>query len=194
MSRRQPSSIDPSARFQSLNLSDDEHTYDTPGQPRTRSHRSKQSQSQSHQAPLPETPRTQTSAEEQEARDAALRAELEGLRRMNQVIEGVNASLDRASTNMAVSLLSSSRARDLTVDLPPASPSVSAKTPLIIHSIDYQQHNPLRLFPPSNLHAHPLADRTHLSPSAASILARRLRRCRRCRRRSRSARTTCSTA
>jgi len=39
---------------------------------------------------------------EREARDAALHAELESLRRMNQVIEGVITSLDGARGNMAV--------------------------------------------------------------------------------------------
>ena len=44
---------------------------------------------------------------DREARDAALHAELESLRRMNQVIEGVIMSLDGARGNMAVSYTSS---------------------------------------------------------------------------------------
>lgn len=56
----------------------------------------------------PEQPKTPThnsrySAEEaQEARDAALRRELEGVRNINQVIEGVIGTLERAKGNMGV--------------------------------------------------------------------------------------------
>lgn len=50
------------------------------------------------------TPRTNgASNDEESARDAALNAELESLRRINEVVEGVIASLDRAKANMDVS-------------------------------------------------------------------------------------------
>ena len=40
----------------------------------------------------------------EEAREAALRRELEGVRNINSVIEGVLASLERAKGNMGVSI------------------------------------------------------------------------------------------
>lgn len=42
--------------------------------------------------------------EAQEARDAALRRELEGVRNINEVIEGVIGTLERAKGNMGVCL------------------------------------------------------------------------------------------
>lgn len=41
--------------------------------------------------------------DQSEARDAALRAELEGVKRINEVVEGVLSSLEKAKSNMGVS-------------------------------------------------------------------------------------------
>jgi len=106
-------------------LSDDEYAQpNAPSHPRALPHRTKPTP---HQDSTPETPAnpTHTSSSrrvqdynnvshgasmndsDREARHGALHAELESLRRMNQVIEGVISSLDGARGNMAVSYTSS---------------------------------------------------------------------------------------
>jgi len=106
-------------------LSDDEYAEpNAPSHPRALPHRTKPTP---HQDSTPETPAnpTHTSSSrrvqdynnvshgasmndsDREARHGALHAELESLRRMNQVIEGVISSLDGARGNMAVSYTSS---------------------------------------------------------------------------------------
>lgn len=59
-------------------------------------------------AQTPEQPQTPANRNAQfdagEAREAALRKELEGVRNINQVIEGVIATLDKAKGNMSVGL------------------------------------------------------------------------------------------
>jgi len=103
-----------------FDLSDDEYAEPhATSHPRTLPHRTKPAQPQQS---TPETPANPTNTNpsrrqqdnnnashgasmndsEREARDAALYAELESLRRMNQVIEGVITSLDGARGNMAV--------------------------------------------------------------------------------------------
>jgi len=53
----------------------------------------------------PRTPANQNARyDAEEAKEAALRRELEGVRNINQVIEGVIATLDRAKGNMNVGL------------------------------------------------------------------------------------------
>ncbi|RAK76315.1 uncharacterized protein BO72DRAFT_146848 [Aspergillus fijiensis CBS 313.89] len=47
----------------------------------------------------------ETMFDRQEAREAALRSELESVRKINQVIEGLLGSLDRAKGNMDVSVV-----------------------------------------------------------------------------------------
>jgi hypothetical protein len=59
------------------------------------------SAAQPHDAAAPQTPANPpTRFDAEEAREAALRRELEGVRNINQVIEGVIATLDRAKGNM----------------------------------------------------------------------------------------------
>lgn len=56
-------------------------------------------------AERPETPANQNARfDAEEARETALRRELEGVRNINQVIEGVIATLDKAKGNMNVGL------------------------------------------------------------------------------------------
>jgi hypothetical protein len=53
----------------------------------------------------PKTPANQnTRFDAEAAREAALRRELEGVRNINQVIEGVIATLERSKENMSVRL------------------------------------------------------------------------------------------
>ncbi len=52
----------------------------------------------------PKTPANQSARfDDEDAREAALRRELEGVRNINEVIEGVLATLERAGGNMNVS-------------------------------------------------------------------------------------------
>lgn len=62
------------------------------------------------EAEAPKTPKTPSAANKasppfdaEEVREAALRRELEGVRNINQVIEGVIGTLERAKGNMGVS-------------------------------------------------------------------------------------------
>jgi len=53
----------------------------------------------------PKTPTNQSARfGDEDARDAALRRELEGVRNINEVIEGVIGTLERAKGNMNVSI------------------------------------------------------------------------------------------
>lgn len=93
----------------SLSLSDRDHSRRqnaspnrkrNPSQPETTTQQPPKTPANRGTAPTPRTNGART--EEDEARDAALTAELEGLRRINEVVEGVVRSLERAKENMDV--------------------------------------------------------------------------------------------
>lgn len=56
-------------------------------------------------ARTPTLPQRSNSPVDQDARDAALRAELAGVQNINKVIEGVIESLEKAKANMEVCIL-----------------------------------------------------------------------------------------
>ena len=73
---------------------DDDFLFDSPSQPK-----SKISETKDGSKPRPAESRFSAD----EAREAALKQELENVRKINQVIEGVVDSLEKAKTNMDVS-------------------------------------------------------------------------------------------
>lgn len=89
------------------NYNDDETDFDSPTKqtiksssntqtgPKTPAKRSQKIKTQAQDA-------TKISESDNDSRDNVLRAELESVRRMNQVIEGVTASLEKARSNMSV--------------------------------------------------------------------------------------------
>jgi hypothetical protein len=92
----------------------------------------------------------------EEAREAALKKELEGVRSINEVIEGVVSSLECAKGNMEVCsfLLEHSRSS-------------------INKSIDRLKNRHISLNPPKYLDPYPLSNRTQPTPNLESQLARR---------------------
>lgn len=97
-----------SSHMENLDLSDQdtEDLFASPSQPRTKSHKSKRSVSEAPQTPStscqPNATPGQSKYDAEEVRDLALRKELEGIRNINQVIEGVVDSLGKAEDNMDV--------------------------------------------------------------------------------------------
>lgn len=109
-------------------------------------------------APKPQRAESRYTTEE--ARDAALRHELDQVRGVNKVIEDVIESLEKAKNNMNVSPRPNSllHHHDTNPTLPP---------------IDRQPHRHLRLDPPPNLDPHPLHDRAQPTPHPRPQLAGR---------------------
>ena len=100
---------------------------------------------------------------EQPEREAQLRAELEGLKRVNEVIEGVISSLDRAKAGMDVCSF-------LQADWH------NADTVMVVR----QRNNSKRTRPPRHLHPHPESHRTQPAPNPQPGMGRRQCRRRRC--------------
>lgn len=112
--RHQPVQMDQSRwakNMENLSLSndhqDDELDFDSPPKQNTKPNANTQqapktpaNRSQKTKAKTQDT--TKISDSDNDSRDDALRAELESVRRMNQVIEGVTASLEKARSNMDV--------------------------------------------------------------------------------------------
>lgn len=90
----------------------------------------------------------------EEAREAALRRELESVRNVNKVIEGVVESLQKAKDNMGV-----------------CTAAAMKDTPSMLTVVDRLQDRSERFHPAPDLDAHPLPDRaqpaTHPQPSMA---------------------------
>lgn len=91
-----------------LDLSDQdtEDVFASPSEKKTKSHKTKRSIAEAPQTPAPSAQASATPGKSkydaEEAREAALRKELEGLRNINEVIEGVVDSLEKAKGNMDV--------------------------------------------------------------------------------------------
>ena len=95
--------------MENLDLSDQdtEDIFASPSTTTTKSHKSKRSISEAPQTPASSSQSNATPAQSkfdaEEAREAALRKELDGVRQINKVIEGVVDSLEKAKDNMDVS-------------------------------------------------------------------------------------------
>jgi len=162
-----------SSRMENLDLSDHdtEDLFASPSRVKTKTHKSKRSVSEAPQTPVASdqanaTP-GQSKFDAEEAREAALRKELEGVRNINEVIEGVVDSLEKAKGNMDVCM------------------------PYLIHFISIITHLYLISIEPnsigllvciahclqcfrtsSNLDSHPLPNGTQSTPHPQSFLAR----------------------
>lgn len=88
----------------------------------------------------------------EEAREAALRQELESVRNVNKVIEGVVESLQKAKDNMGVR-------------------ATGSHAPTVLITADRFEDSPECFHSPPNMDPHPLADRTqsatHPEPAMA---------------------------
>jgi hypothetical protein len=89
-----------------FNLDDDDDIdalFDTPGKPKPTS---KAPADASEDVPIAAAPRARSQSRQSmaEARETALQRELENVRGVNKVIEGVVESLEKAKENMGVSL------------------------------------------------------------------------------------------
>lgn len=113
----------------------------------------------------PKTPKTPTPTSHQEkepfdadeVRETQLRRELEGVRNINEVIEGVIGTLERAKGNMGVSHSSPRRIRTAARGIPRKHHTVAdTDRPGAERLPDRRQ----RIHPPQHLDPHPLADRT----------------------------------
>lgn len=97
-----------SSHMANLDLSDQdtEDLFASPSQKEQKHHQSNRSASEAPQTPASSSRPNNASGESrydaEEAREAALRKELDGVRNMNQVIEGVVESLEKAKGNMEV--------------------------------------------------------------------------------------------
>lgn len=87
-----------------LQLSDEdtEDLWNSPSQRRAKTVNYKPSKPSNPSPDRPENQNSETLFDQEEAREAALRNELHNVRNINQVIEGVLESLDRARGNMEV--------------------------------------------------------------------------------------------
>lgn len=92
----------------------------------------------------------------EEVREAALRRELEGVRNINEVIEGVIGTLERAKGNMGVRLICT----PLLIQLP--CPPLTDNPKNVERLPDRHQ----RIHPSEYLDAHPLPDRTQPAPDS----------------------------
>ena len=96
------------SRTENLDLSDQDTAdlFASPSRTGTKSHKLKRSVSEAPQTPAPSsqanTTPGQSKFDTEEAREAALRKELDGIRNINEVIEGVVDSLEKAKGNMDV--------------------------------------------------------------------------------------------
>lgn len=113
--------------------------------------------------PLAPPPNSARYHDTEENRDANLRRELEGVRNINELIEGVIGTLERAKGNMQV--------RHSPSPFPPHTNDASTNS----HPLDRLQHREHSLHPPQHLDAHPLADRAQPAANPEPILARRHR-------------------
>src|SRR5438105_1353137 len=86
-----------------LNLSDDntDALFDTPGKPKTLGKDSNDASADAT-ASIPSRPRSLSRQSDGETREAALQRELESVRGVNKVVEGVIESLEKARDNMGV--------------------------------------------------------------------------------------------
>lgn len=97
-----------SSRMENLDLSDldTEDLFASPSRSKPKSQNSKRSVSQLSEIPAQSSHANaapgQSKFDAEEAREAALRKELEGVRNINEVIEGVVDSLEKAKGNMDV--------------------------------------------------------------------------------------------
>lgn len=101
-----------SSRMENLDLSDQdtEDLFASPSRKKTKTHKAKRSVSEVPQTPSSSNQNNATPGQSrfdaEEAREAALRKELEGIRNINEVIEGVVGSLEKAKGNMDVCMSS----------------------------------------------------------------------------------------
>lgn len=93
----------------------------------------------------------------EETRETQLRQELDNIRKINTVIEGVVESLEKANTNMEVRF-----------------PILAHEQWLII--TDGQSNSYISINPPANMDADPLPNRTQPTPHTQPLMARRNRR------------------
>lgn len=91
-------------QMERLQLSDDdtEDLWNSPSKKTSRTHEQKTAEESSSKPEPSHAQRGDSLYEREEAREAALREELQTVRHINQVIEGVLESLDRAKDNMEV--------------------------------------------------------------------------------------------
>lgn len=96
-----------SSRMENLDLSDQdtEDLFASPSRTKSKTHKAKRSVSEAPQIPAPSKQAAipgPSRFDAEEAREVALRKELEGIRNINNVIEGVVDSLEKARGNMDV--------------------------------------------------------------------------------------------
>lgn len=91
-------------QMERLQLSDEdtEDLWNSPSSKKHKKTQSRKSAQESSSKPEPSHARGDSIYEREEAREAALREELQNVRNINEVIEGVLESLDRAKGNMEV--------------------------------------------------------------------------------------------
>lgn len=87
-----------------LQLSEDDtdELWDSPSKQGHKSFSQKLAEDDSRSTPEPRPPHEETLFDQEEAREVALRNELQSVRNINQVIEGLLGSLDCAKGNMDV--------------------------------------------------------------------------------------------
>lgn len=97
-----------SSHMENLDLSDQdtEDLFASPSRTKTKTHKAKRSVTEAPQTPVSSNQANATPGQSrfdaEEAREVALRKELEGIRNINEVIEGVVDSLEKAKGNMDV--------------------------------------------------------------------------------------------
>jgi len=173
-----------SSRMENLDLSDQdtEDLFASPSRTQTKTHKAKQSVSEVPQTPASSNQANATPGQSrfdaEEAREAALRKELEGIRNINEVIEGVVDSLEKAKGNMDVCMsyindFFSMVTRYFQVSIDSNSIGLLV---CVAHCLQCFRTS-------SNLDSHPLPNGTQSTPDPQSFLARCYSRHRGCRKR-----------